>query len=263
MPILSSLLLEEPHGETIEDMEPIEGDELIYLGGVIPNIIERGRKLLEGRSRSEISFAQQVVDGMTYTYINEDLKIPHSDYIAVAHHELDALKGYLDNYEIEEYQEFQKGRDYEFAACLSLLTIDSCLYSFREAVKAPKSCREGLLLDSSFEAARSIGAMCYAEHLYEKSKLKEKITSEFKEEQKRKRSLKSKELNIKRHALNREAKTKVLEEWHKNRNEFPSAEKAGGHYATWLTEQGYKDYTPRTISEWIRSYAKDTGIKLR
>lgn len=65
-----------------------------------------------------------------------------------------------------------------------------------------------------------------------------------------------------RHARRNEARSLVTEDWDQNKNTFPSAEKAGIHYADWLREKGF-DYEPRTVTNWIRQYSKDNGIRLR
>jgi hypothetical protein len=76
-------------------------------------------------------------------------------------------------------------------------------------------------------------------------------------------SKKSEKLNLIRHAKNHAAKQLVIDEWKKRPSAFISAEKAGGHFADWLEARGFKKYEPRTVTTWIRSYAKEVGIRLR
>lgn len=74
--------------------------------------------------------------------------------------------------------------------------------------------------------------------------------------------LKSQAMNVKRHAPRNEALKMVTDDWSRRKSEFRSAEKAGVYYANWLDSKGF-EYEPRTITTWIRKYAKDNGIKLR
>ncbi|QSP93801.1 hypothetical protein LPB19_11400 [Marinobacter salinisoli] len=65
-----------------------------------------------------------------------------------------------------------------------------------------------------------------------------------------------------RHARRNEARSLVTEDWNDKKTTFASTEKAGIHYADWLREKGF-EYEPRTVTNWIRQYAKDNGIRLR
>jgi hypothetical protein len=73
---------------------------------------------------------------------------------------------------------------------------------------------------------------------------------------------KSKSMNSRRHAKRNEAMQLVTDDWSQRKNEFPSAEKAGNYYADWLKSKGL-EYEPRTVTTWIRKYAKDNAIRLR
>lgn len=73
---------------------------------------------------------------------------------------------------------------------------------------------------------------------------------------------KSETMNSSRHAKRNEAMQLVTKDWSKRKSEFRSAEKAGVYYADWLESKGF-EYEPRTITNWIRKYAKENGIKLR
>ena len=64
-----------------------------------------------------------------------------------------------------------------------------------------------------------------------------------------------------RHARRNQARSLVTEDWDQKKTTFPSTEKAGIHYADWLREKGF-DYEPRTVTNWIRQFAKDNGIRL-
>lgn len=73
---------------------------------------------------------------------------------------------------------------------------------------------------------------------------------------------KSQSMNEKRHAKRNEAKRLVTNDWSQRKSEFRSAERAGNYYAEWLEGKGF-EYEPRTITTWIRKYAKDNNIRLR
>lgn len=65
-----------------------------------------------------------------------------------------------------------------------------------------------------------------------------------------------------RHAPRNAVRSMVLSDWEKNISAYPSAEKAGRHYADWLQAQGHS-YEPRTVRDWIRERAKEKGITFR
>lgn len=73
---------------------------------------------------------------------------------------------------------------------------------------------------------------------------------------------KMKALNLFRHESNHAAREKVLREWERDPSNFPSAEKAGRHFTEWLTKEGI-NYEPRTVTGWIRSHAKQIGVRFR
>lgn len=73
---------------------------------------------------------------------------------------------------------------------------------------------------------------------------------------------KSVQMNSQRHAKRNQALELVMSDWSKRKADFPSAEKAGRYYSDWLTKRGF-DYEPRTITGWIRKYAKENNIILR
>jgi hypothetical protein len=72
----------------------------------------------------------------------------------------------------------------------------------------------------------------------------------------------SKEMNFQRHKKNHDAKKRVVDEWSKDPSRFPSAEKAGVYFTEWLKSSGLS-FEPRTVTTWIREYAKQNEIKLR
>jgi hypothetical protein len=127
-------------------------------------------------------------------------------------------------------------------------------------------------------ALKAMDAVCHAEHLREMARLKdehaldlgkthesylareaEKLASERK-----RRSIIAEDLNVKRHRKTREAKAKAIEEWDRSRSRWPSAEKAGNAIAEWVVTQGIvESIEPRTVTKWIRVYAKQIGVRFR
>lgn len=73
---------------------------------------------------------------------------------------------------------------------------------------------------------------------------------------------KSLTMNTSRHAKRNKAVELVISDWSERKTEFRSAEKAGRFYADWLAERGF-EYEPRTITGWIRKFAKENNIVLR
>ena len=65
-----------------------------------------------------------------------------------------------------------------------------------------------------------------------------------------------------RHARTRALREEVLREWDVDRARFPSAERAGEHFADWLERRGFR-YQQRTVRDWIRAHAKAKGVVLR
>jgi hypothetical protein len=118
-------------------------------------------------------------------------------------------------------------------------------------------------------ALNAMDAVCYAEHLHKIDRLEAahtlkiaKTQGDYLNKEAEQRSMRAKELNIARHRKTYEVKDMVIEEWKKKPSAFPSAEKAGLHFADWLETKGIK-YEPRTVTTWIRDYAKKIGLRLR
>lgn len=85
-----------------------------------------------------------------------------------------------------------------------------------------------------------------------------------------KRAEAARKLNDHRHRRHHELRARVSSAWEEKRNDFPSAEKAGLYFANWLVEQGLTKnergddgVAPRTVTGWIRSHARDLGVKFR
>jgi len=90
----------------------------------------------------------------------------------------------------------------------------------------------------------------------------DRIQGVIEERNTRLKSEKSRSMNSARHAKRNKAVELVTSDWNKRKTEFRSAEKAGIFYSDWLRKQGY-EYEPRTITVWIRKFAKENGIALR
>lgn len=203
--------------------------------------------------------------------------------------EVDALRNIIDDRDyigwneatLPKPREFPEGRDFQLFAVLALwLLADALNFLNQKAVD---------LSIAGEHALKAMDAVCYAEHLYESAWLvsyTKNVNEEAQaeallrqrfehqellrhsekmrlEQMREEMSKKSEKLNLIRHAKNHEAKQLVIDEWKKRPSAFISAEKAGGHFADWLEAKGFKKYEPRTVTTWIRSYAKEVGIRLR
>lgn len=111
---------------------------------------------------------------------------------------------------------------------------------------------------AAFGDVNAVGCYLWDIHLL----LSEIALEDEREEESERASAKAIDLNRKRHARRDEDRAEVLRLWEADRNAFASAEKAGEHFAAYLSERG-KDYEPRTVRDWIRSRAKEIGVKFR
>lgn len=130
------------------------------------------------------------------------------------------------------------------------------------------------ICNAGHSATRAMYASCYAERLEETKLLEQELrafrcevrTREAQREvaEKQRRSMLGEQLNVHRHAKVNRAKDLVVKEWAKSRARWLSAEKAGSYFADWVVEQRLLEtIEPRTVTGWIRAYAKLTGIRLR
>lgn len=118
-------------------------------------------------------------------------------------------------------------------------------------------------------AIKAMDAVCYAEYLHEMTKLQNEHTlnvtkaqEDLKNNEAEQRALRAKELNIARHRKTKEAKIKAIQEWEKDKSKFISAEKYGLYLSEWLEKNNYQ-YEPRTVTGWIRTHAKQIGVRFR
>jgi hypothetical protein len=168
--------------------------------------------------------------------------------------------------------EYPEGKAVYLFAVLSLwLLADAIEWS-------KKGGKYSLCIAGEF-AIKSMDAVCYGEHLLEidfhadylkkqygaeQTGALRKQHAEYEKSTKQAKSERAKDLNRLRHAPTNHAKKVVTAEWGKNPSQFASAEKAGKYFADWLEDQGIvKSIEPRTVTGWIRDYAKEFGVKLR
>lgn len=140
-----------------------------------------------------------------------------------------------------------------------------------------------LELAQTLESCNTQNTISYAQHLQEIENIKNTYESELvkthdalnkqiealqelvrlqQEEEVKKKAERASQLNKNRHRKNHTAREMVIAEWLKDKSKFSSAEKAGNYLVDWLFNQGFQ-YETRTITNWIRDYAKQNGIKLR
>ena len=202
--------------------------------------------------------------------------------------EVDALKNCIGWWDDIGGEDFLQGKSYELFAVLALWLLADALHwlqnSQAKTLKSisdfsPKLAQDierivsgfppDLIADKSTNlslagesALNAMDAVCYAEHLFAVEKLKVTQEVERQVQEKKRRSMLSEKLNIARHQKRNQAVGLVTSEWAKNPSQFNSAEKAGLHYAEWLKVYDFQ-FEPRTITGWLRTYAKKVGIRLR
>jgi hypothetical protein len=208
----------------------------------------------------------------------DDLEIPTASNCS----EVDALKTIIDDRDSNfflpegapdpEPEEYPEGKTVELFAVLALWLLADALEWINCGDKHGMSIAAGY-------AVKAMDSVCYAEHLHEirwlvayqkaksdgeRTEALRKQHSEYQDLALWEKSERAKELNKRRHATTNHAKDVVSAEWAKSPSKFPSAEKAGIYFADWLKSQGIvKSIEPRTVTGWIRAYAKQQGIKLR
>ena len=105
--------------------------------------------------------------------------------------------------------------------------------------------------------------MCIRDSTTEEvARIRAAVLKEVEEEARARRIKQSQENNCRRHQENYEIRQHVLEMWEQNQTQFPSAEKAGAHYVEVLSQRGI-DREHRTVVGWIRTRAKELGIRFR
>lgn len=219
-----------------------------------------------------------------FDYTKEcELDIPTAENTS----EIDALKESLDILEQIDDDGLTNKRPYEYFAVLSLWMLAKAVNYLNPEIVVKNAERLRKLgfkhvetnINLSFaggSAIKAMDAVCYAEQLKEIGRIQDshylelakthsdyvKAQAKRQDEEASRRKEQSKKLNEARHQKTNEAKNIVTHEWKKQPAKFPSAEKAGLYFADYLKTQGF-DYTPRTVTSWIRDYAKQKNIRLR
>ena len=192
---------------------------------------------------------------------------------------------------VPEPDHWPEGRTHELFAVLALRLLASCIVWTKALHGATNLSIAGAC------ALEAMDAVCFAEQAREVewlnqfhqkqlreatsshgarlTEIKEKVRSDFIAEQieyeQAKQTTRSERMNAARHKSTKDARELVCKDWGKAISDFPSAEKAGIHYADWLEKKsiGYQlkgkqaFYQPRAVTTWIRQYAKEKSIKFR
>lgn len=98
--------------------------------------------------------------------------------------------------------------------------------------------------------------------LKDRENLHAQVRAELLEQERLRRQEESVARNNSRHEQNRQVKTRVLKWFEEAPASFASAEKAAKHFCAKLSDEGI-EREQRTVADWIRSYAKQVGIKWR
>ena len=229
--------------------------------------------------------------------MDEELDIP----TALNSSEVDALKTIIENRDscfflprgapLPEIEHWPEGRTHELFAVLALKMLADCIRWTGSG--------KGLthLSIAGACALEAMDAVCFGEHVREVEWLEkfhkkqllevaacngaliggmtERVRTDLLAEQiaheRARQAARSEQMNAARHRGTNDAKELVCKHWENAFRDFPSAEQAGNHYATWLEKKsmGYQlkgkqvFYQPRAVTGWIRRHAKEKGIKFR
>lgn len=226
----------------------------------------------------------------------DELEIPTADDTS----EIEALKESLGGWVDLSEDEVPSAKEHEYFAAMALWFIADAIerLDYRYDQDAHQFVKRENRLLGEFDYSRigefvikAMEAVCQGEHLRDIERVKDRfedridrlqkalesqqiktvdaeqairdeVAAKLQEEEARRKSEHAKKLSRLRHRDRDDARQAVLTAWEQNPTAFPSAEKAGNHYADWLQSQG-KSFEPRTVTGWIRSHAKDKGIKFR
>lgn len=224
----------------------------------------------------------------------DDLDIPTSDNTS----EIDALRESIGGWTDLSEDEVPGAQEFEYFAAMALWQVGDAIeeidykYDYKNSVHVKRTEEERKNINTKRVGEyllRAMESVCYAEHLQDVDRLTKKFeerierlkaaqktayeqaeqairtetTEQLREEESRRRVERAKELSRLRHGPRDAAKEEVLTDWVASRDAFPSAEKAGNHYVEWLVKRGHAKYEPRTVTSWIRAYAKENNIRLR
>lgn len=208
--------------------------------------------------------------------------------------EVDALKTIIEERDegfmlstgvpLTEYEHWPEGKTDELFAVLAIMLLTHCCKTMvndrsahdlsfagdwalkaMDAVGFAEHAREVEWLKQFFEKQLTdVSIVQDLEHREMVINIRKGLEAEAKKHEHQKQLIRSERLNAARHEKTNAAKDLICREWDKDRNAFASAEKAGKHFADWLVAEGkLKSIEPRTVTAWIRSYAKDKGVKFR
>jgi len=254
----------------------------------LPALASRARAILKSRTSEQIENAAYNIDWAIDDYFRS-MRSEYDPEISTAESssEVDALKVCIAQWDDMGGEYFPDGKPQEIFATLSLWLLADALkwirYQRNDALTTSLENGEGvdhrgasqpsdLTRNYSLAGAcalKAMDAVCHAEYFLEMARLESfhksdinEIHSNYQNKEVERKSVLSEKLNVARHRKNHEVKAKVIEEWEKERDKFPSAEKYGIHLAEWLAKQEF-NYEPRTVTSWIRDHAKKIGVKLR
>ncbi len=246
-------------------------------------------------------FCREVGDdyGISYQFDRDkldELDIPTPDNTS----EIEALKESIGGWVDLSKDEVSDAKEHEYFAAMALWFIADAIerLEYRYDLDARQFVKRENRQLEEFDFSRigeyvikAMEAVCHGEHLQDLERVKERfetrigrlqealesqqtktdeaerairdeVAAKLQEEEARRKSEHAKKLSRLRHRDRDDARQAVLIAWEQNPTAFPSAEKAGNHFADWLQGQG-KSFEPRTVTGWIRSHAKDKGIKFR
>lgn len=222
--------------------------------------------------------------------MDEELEIPTAQNCS----EVEALKTIIENRDSHFFlapgapvpppDHWPEGQTDELFAVLSLKALAHALWWSANRLRSPE-----LSIAGAF-AIEATDAVCHAEHLREIDWLEHLHSKQLREvtqgqdartealveglrsawaaeqiaHEREKQSLRAERLSMARHRNTNNARDLVCAEWAKDSDAFPSAEKAGIHFASWIVEAGHlKTIEPRTVTRWIREHAKAIGRRFR
>lgn len=274
--------------EQFKNFNPLSGVAPFQPFEWLPEIASRARVILKSRSAEQIENAAYNIDWAIDDYFRSvklegGLDIPTAENTS----EVDALKVCIAWWDDMGGEYFPDGKPQEIFATLSLWLLADALkwiryqrndvhtttlkkgdgVNYEESIK-PTDFATNYSLAGAY-ALKAMDAVCYAEHLLEMTRLESfyksnvnEIHGDYQKKESERKSIASEKLNIARHRTNHDAKAKVIEEWEKERDKFPSAAKYGIYLADRLKGPGF-GYEPSTVTGWIRTHAKQIGVKLR
>ena len=268
------------------NFSPINGRVPKHPFPSLPDIASRSRRILHGRTDEQVLAAAKII----YLIIEQERE-SQSDaeraFEQETHLKLGLAYNEYDDHELRNYIAY-----IENLSDLSILkNCDNPCLEFKYAGIFPNPKIEELFavlalwlvgdvlelleLEQDYDvnnsaaeyAIEAMDALCYAERIGNVEFLKEdylRAKEQFINQVAGERTEKHKKLNKIRHANNAAAKNLALTEWERDKSKYLSAAQAGKNIAEWLENQNSKyKYEARTVTEWIRARARETGVRFR